>query len=112
MDTDGSERSFLDRTRDFLRPLKDGVVRSYEVAALNKQVWSLRRELDAVTRDVGRQAIESLRQQGTLSADVVATLLRRVDDLEDRIAQKQRQIAEIEREDRQDAADPEPPPNS
>ena len=99
MDTRDEARSLLERTKNFLRPLKEGVVRTYEVSSLKLEVAGLKRSLDDVSRELGQRAVEALRQRGTLSADEVSGILRRVDEVEDRIAQKERQIAEIEREE-------------
>jgi transposase len=93
----------IGRTVDFLRrageAAKDGVVRNYQRSTLKLEVGSLRRSLEDVTRDIGRQAIDVLRESGTLSTERVAPLLRRVDELEDLIAAKERQIADIERDE-------------
>ena len=100
MDTKEEARKLLDRTMGLLRPVRDGVVRTYEVSSLKLEIAGLKRSLDDASRDLGRRAIETLRQQGTLSVDEVSPLLRRVDDLEDRVAQKERRIADIERAER------------
>ena len=105
MNTRDEARRLLDRTKVFLRPLKDGVVRTYEVSSLKLEVSGLKRQLDDVSRELGRRAVEALRLRGTLSADEVSGVLRRVDEVEDRIAQKERQIAEIERADGAGATD-------
>jgi len=93
----------IGRTVDFLRrageAAKDGVVRNYQRSTLKLEVSSLRRSLEDVTRDIGREAIDVLRESGTLSTERVAPLLRRVDELEDSIAAKERQIADIERDE-------------
>ena len=96
MNSPDEARTLLDRTRDFLRPLQRGVRRTYTTSQLKLEMASLRRSLDQVARDLGRQAFVSLRQHGTLSAADVAALLRRADDLEDQIAAKERQVAELE----------------
>ena len=86
---------------------RDGVQQAYHVGTLKLDIASLRRSLDDVVRDVGRTAVDAIREKGTLSADQVAPLLRRVDDLEDQIAEKERRIADLERESPET---PEPPP--
>ena len=92
-------RRLFDKTRDLLRPIKDGVVRTVEVSSLGLEINRLKRSLDDACRDLGRRAVQALREEGTLRADEVSALLRRIDEVEDRIAEKERQIAEIERED-------------
>ena len=96
MDIPNDARTLLDRTRDFLRPLERGVRRTYSASQLKLEIASLRRRLDQVARDLGRQALSSLRQHGTLSAADAAALLRRADDLEDQIAAKERQVQDLE----------------
>lgn len=88
-----------------LRPAWKAVVRSYDVARLKLDVAGLERTRDDVCRELGRQAAGALRRHGTLSADEVAGILRRFDDVEDRIAQKACRIAEIEREDAPERGD-------
>lgn len=77
---------------------RDGVQQAYHVGTLKLDIASLRRSLDDVVRDVGRTAVDAIREKGSLTADQVAPLLRRVDDLEDQIAEKERRIADLERE--------------
>ena len=108
MDAREQAMKFLDRTREMLRPLQAGVRRTYEVSTLKIEIAGLRRSLDDVARELGRRAIDVLREHGQLSTDDVSALLRRVDDLEDRVAQKERAIADVEREDHPQSAQ-EPP---
>lgn len=111
MATRDEARRLLDRTRDFLRPLQQGVRRTYEVSQLRLEMASLRRSLDHVCRDLGRQALSALRQHGTLSASDVAALLRRADELEDQIAAKERQVGELERQGADAPSNPDAPGN-
>ena len=99
MDIREEARRLLERTKGSLRPLGQGIRRTYEVSSLKLEIAGLRRSLDDVARELGRRALDTLRQQGTLSADEVAGILRRVDDIEDRIAEKEREIQEIERQE-------------
>jgi hypothetical protein len=93
-------RRLLDRAKIAMKPVTEGVVRTYDVSRLKLEITGLKRSLDDVSRELGRRSVEALRERGTLSADAVSAILRRFDEIEDRIAQKERQIAELEREDR------------
>jgi transposase len=95
---DDAKRMF-DKTLDLLRSatseVKEGLKRTYDEGMLRHEVKGVKGSLDDVTRELGRKALETLRAGGQLTSEAVAPLLRRIDDLEDQIATKERQLAEL-----------------
>jgi len=96
-------RRLFDKTFDLLKSagneVKEGLRRTVEATAVRADLLRLRGQLSDVTKEVGRKAIDVLRLGGPLSAEDVSSLLRKVDDLEDRIAAKERQLGEIEQDE-------------
>lgn len=74
------------------------VDRNVRRASLKVEMATLRRQLDEVARDVGRIAVDRLRERGQVVPDDVAHLLRRTDELEDRIASAERRLIDLERD--------------
>jgi hypothetical protein len=105
--TDGN---WLDKTLDTVKKAseagKDLVQRNYHRATIKVDLASLRRSLDDVNRDIGRIAVDRLRERGTLAVEEVAHLLRRVDELEDQVAQKEKLLADIEAEEPESPVNP------
>ena len=95
-------RKLLDRTISFLKdvgtPLKDGMRRTYEISALKLEMSGLRRGIDDGYRDLGRQAYELLKGQEELRAKDVVGVLSRLERLEQHVAEKERLVAELEKE--------------
>lgn len=78
---------------------KDLVQRNYRRAAVKVDLAALRRSLDDISRDVGRIAIDRLRERGQVTVADVAHLLRRVDELEDQVAVQERLLVDLESDD-------------
>jgi hypothetical protein len=93
-------KRWLDRTLDTAKKAaeagKDMVQRNFSRATLKVDLGSLRRSLDDVHRDIGRVAVERIRAAGSLAATDVGHLLRRRDEIEAKIAEKEREIADLE----------------
>lgn len=91
---------WLDKTWDTLKKAteagQDMVSRNVQKATLKVELGALRRSLDDVARDIGRVAVDRLRESGQLTADEVSHLLRRVDELDDQVAAKEKLVADIE----------------
>ena|SRR5688572_30606539 len=100
--TDDAKR-MLDKTLGLLRSatseVKEGLRRTYDEGMVRHEITGLRRSLDDVTRELGRKALETLRSGAQLTSEAATDLLRRIDDLEDRIATKERHLADLERDD-------------
>jgi hypothetical protein len=101
MDTDDPKR-LLDKTVQLLKAAgtqaKDGLRRTYEVATFNRELSLLRRDREEALLDLGRRTLETVRAGGSVQGADVAPTVRRIDDLDERIAAKQRQIDDLERD--------------
>lgn len=105
-------KHWFDKTVDSVKKASEAgldlVQRNYQRATMKVDLAALRRTLDGVSRDLGRVAVDRLRERGQLAAEEVSHLLRRVDDLEDQIAAKERLLGDLEKEDGAGKA-PDPP---
>jgi len=103
-------KHWFDKTVDSVKKASEAgldlVQRNYQRATMKVDLAALRRTLDGVSRDLGRVAVDRLRERGQLSAEEVSHLLRRVDDLEDQIAAKERLLADLEEDASGKAPDP------
>jgi hypothetical protein len=77
---------------------RDGVQHAYHFGTLKLDLASLRRTHDDVVKDLGRSAVDALRERGTLTSEQVRPLLGRLEELEKQIAEKERQVADLESE--------------
>ena len=110
-------KHWFDKTMDTVKRASEAgvdlVQRNVRQASLRVDLSALRKSLELAHRDVGRLAVERLRADGKVTPDAVAHLLRRVDELEDQIASKERELADVESEQGgRPAAEPGPPPES
>jgi hypothetical protein len=107
MDTSDDPKRLLDKTVQLLKAAgtqaKEGLRRTYEVATIKHELGALRDDRDDALRELGKRTLETVRGGRAVAADDVASAVRRIDDLEERIAAKQRQIEALERDPSHDA---------
>jgi hypothetical protein len=93
----------LDKTMDMAKKASEAgvdlVQRSYQRATNQVELGALRRSLDDVHRELGRIAVDRLREAGQLTKEEGAHLLRRVEDLEGQVAAKERLLADLEKDE-------------
>lgn len=72
------------------------VRRTAETSVLRMEIVGQRRDLEQALRELGRRVYDLVKLQGEVSADEIRLAVERVTVHEDRIAEKERRIADLE----------------